>query len=75
MNYAAAQNIWNDVYESTKFTNNKALELLVPTWGMRNFLLYYKVADFPETEVEKFYNENPRYSKNSAGIVSILRKI
>ncbi len=60
MHYAAAQNIWNDIYESAELINNKELELLVPTLGdvRKVSYLYYKVANFPETEVEKFYNEN-----------------
>ena len=60
MVYAGAQNIWQDVYESMDLIHNKELELLVPTLGdfRRVSYLFYTVADFPETEVEKFYNQN-----------------
>ena len=60
MTYVAARAIWNDVYQSMDLINGKELELLVPTLGdvRKVSYLYYRVADFPETEVEKFYNEN-----------------
>ncbi len=62
MIYAAAQDIWNDVYNSTDLVRGKELELLVPTLGdlRRVSYLYYTVADFPESEVETFYDKNNR---------------
>ncbi len=62
MTYAAAQDVWNDVFESMDLINDKELELLIPTLGdvRKVSYLYYRVSDYPEFEVENFYNANKK---------------
>ena len=60
MIYAASGEIWEDIYSSVDLIGPKELELLVPTLGdMRKVsYLYYRISDYPESEVEEFYNAN-----------------
>ncbi|WGK69857.1 peptidylprolyl isomerase [Candidatus Haliotispira prima] len=62
MSYAAAQNIWADIYGSVDLIDGAGLELLVPTPGdvRKVSYLYHKISAFPEAEVEKFYDKNSK---------------
>ena len=60
MNYAASEEIWEDMYGAIELSGEKELELLVPTLGdmRRVSYLYYRISDYPESEVETFYDAN-----------------
>lgn len=62
MRYAAASEVWNDIYMQSTLFSNEMLSLIVPSLGdMRKIsYLYFQVEDFPDSALEAYYEKNKK---------------